>query len=161
MAYTVIGDTLVGQRISEISTTKKHPLGTIVQAVDPTYGVAEFIYLPGVGSTVAGSVVTYDDSFQTALASIAVKVPRPLAIAMAACVATYYGWYQISGIAVVAKANTTSFAKGAALGATSGLAVAAASGLVIQNALVAVVASAKSDVTTVKVAINRPGAPIT
>jgi len=161
MAFTVIGGDLVGQRIDAISTTKNHPLGTIVRAVDPTYGEAEFIYLKGVASTVVGSGVTYDDSFQTALASIAVKVPRPLAIAMGACVATYYGWYQISGIAVAAKANTTSFAKGAAFGITSGLAVAAASGLVVQSGLVAVVASAKSDVTTVKVAINRPSAPIT
>jgi hypothetical protein len=161
MAFTVAGDVLLGQNIADISTTKKHQLGTIVQAFDPVLGMGEFIYLKGVASTVVGSGVTYDDSFQTALASIAVKVPRPLAIAMGACVATYYGWYQIGGIAVVAKANTTSFAKGAALGITSGLAVAAASGLVVQNALVAVVASAKSDVTSVKVAVNRPGAPIT
>ena len=58
MAFTVIGGDLVGQRIDAISTTKNHPLGTIVRAVDPTYGEAEFIYLKGVASTVVGSGVT-------------------------------------------------------------------------------------------------------
>lgn len=134
-------------------------LGDIQRAVDPTYGAAEFIYLKGIGSTVAGSIVNYDDSFQTALDTTGLSTPRPNAVAMAACVAGEYGWYQISGIAIAAKANTTSFAKGAAVAASGGAAIAIASGLIINGALVAVVASAKSDVTSVKVMINRPHAP--
>jgi hypothetical protein len=160
MAYHFVDGRIGAQPIAEASSTKQHPLGTIVRAVDPTLGEGEFIYLAGVASTTVGSVVTYDDSFQSALASIAVKVPRPLAVAMSANTSGY-GWYQISGLAVASKDAATSFAKGAALGATSGLAVAAASGLVVQNALVAVVASAKSDVTTVKVMVNRPAGPVT
>lgn len=148
------------QRITDTSTTQNHPLGTIVTAKDSTFGSGEFIYLKGIGSTVVGSIVNYDDSFTTALDSTAVSGPsRPLAVAMSANVASQYGWYQISGLATVTKANSVSFAKGAGLGAGSGLAVAVVTGSVIQSATVAAVASAKSDVTSVKVAINRPHDP--
>jgi hypothetical protein len=148
------------QPIENTETTQKHVLGTICRANDPTYGEGEFIYLKGVASTVVGSIVNYDDSYQTALDSTAVSgAPRPLAIAMSANVASSYGWYQISGLAVAVKANSVSFAKGAPLGAGSGLAVAAATGSVINAALVAVVASAKSNVTSVAVMINRPHDP--
>jgi hypothetical protein len=93
----------------------------------------------------------------TAVASVATAGPsRPLAIAMSANVANQYGWYQISGLAVARKAAAVSFADGAGLGSGSGLAVAVATGSVIQGAVVRAVASAKSDVVTVAVAINRP-----
>jgi hypothetical protein len=134
-------------------------LGDIQRAVDPTYGAGEFILLKGVANTVVGSVVNYDDSFQTALNTTGLSTPRPVAVAMAATVANEYGWYQIGGLAVVAKANSVSFAKGAALAVATGKAIAAASGLILNGALVAVVASAKSDVTSVKVMVNRPHDP--
>lgn len=138
----------------------KTPLGTIARAVDPTLGAGEFIRLKGVGSTVVGSIVNYDDNFQTALDTSATAGPsRPLAIAMSACVAGERGWYQISGLAVARKSNAVSFADGAGLGASSGLAVAVATGSVIQGAVVRAVASAKSDVVTVAIAINRPHDP--
>lgn len=135
-------------------------LGDIQRAVDPTLGGGEFIYLKGVASTVVGSLVNYDDNFQTALDTSAVAGPsRPLAVAMSPCVADEFGWYQISGLAVAAKSNAVSFADGAGLGAGSGLAVAVATGTVIQGAVVRAVASAKSNVTTVAIAINRPHDP--
>ena len=148
------------QPIANTSTTQKHALGTLVCATDPTLGQGEFIYLKGVASTVVGSIVNYDDGFQTALDTSATAGPsRPLAVSMSANVASQYGWYQISGLAVATKANTVSFADGAGLGATAGLAVAVATGTVIQGAIVRTVASAKSDVTTVAIAINRPHDP--
>lgn len=160
MAFGVTTQLIGCQPIADTSTTQQHPLGTIITAVDPTLGVGEFIYLKGVASTVVGSIVNYDDDFQTALDTSAVSGPsRPLAISMSANVASQYGWYQISGLAVATKANTVSFADGAGLGAASGLAVAVATGTVIQSAVVRAVASAKSDVTTVKIAINRPHDP--
>lgn len=160
MAYTVIGSELLGQQIAETSTTQKHDLGMIVRAKDPTLGVGEFIYLQGIGSTVVGSIVNYDANFVTELDTAAVAGPsRPLAISMSANVASQYGWYQISGLAVATKANTVSFADGAGLGSGAGLAVAVATGTVIQGAVVRAVASAKSNVTTVAIAINRPHGP--
>ena len=160
MAFFVTSTVVGTQPIADTSTTQKHPLGTIVRAVDATLGEGEFIYLKGVASTVVGSIVNYDDNYQTALDTAAVTGPsRPLAVAMSANVASQYGWYQISGLAVATKANSVSFADGAGLGSGSGLAVAVATGTVIQGAVVRTVASAKSDVTTVKIAINRPHGP--
>lgn len=147
------------QPITTTSTTQNHALGKIARAKDDTYGMGEFIYLTGVASTTVGSIVNYDDSFQTALESTTLSKARPNAIAMSANVGSQYGWYQIGGLAVASKANTTSYAKGVGLAAGSGLAIAAASGLQISGAFVAVVASAKSDVTTVKVMIDRPVGP--
>ena len=156
MAFVL--NTLPGaQPLSDTSTTQKHLLGTIARGTDATLGEGEFIYLKGVASTVVGSIVNYDVSFQTALDTTAAGgPPRPLAIAMSANVASQYGWYQISGMAVATKADTVSFAAGAALGATSGLAVAAVTALVIRGAVVRGVASAKTGVVTVGVCINRP-----
>ena len=161
MTFLPLGNVVVPQAIGDTSTTKKVPLGRIIQAEDPTYGVAEFIYLTGVASTVVGSIVNFDDTFQTALDTSAVGgPPRPVAIAMSANVAGQYGWYQISGMAIAVKANSVSFADGASFAAGSGLAVAAATGTIINGGIVAAVASAKSDVTTVLVCINRPHDPV-
>ena len=158
MAFTIL-DRVGAQPISETSTTKNHPLGTIVRAVDPTYGEGEFIYLQGVGSTIVGSVVEYNTSFATGLDSTALDSPQPLAVAMSINVAgPNYGWYQISGIAQVAKLSSTSFAADAFFAASAGLAIAAATGLRIHGAVVAVVASAVSvaapDLVTAM--LNRP-----
>lgn len=160
MSWTPAENALIGQLITENSTTQKHQLGTIVRMKHATLGVGEFIYLKGVASTVVGSIVNYDDTWQSALDTAAVTGPaRPLAVAMSACVASEYGWYQISGMAVATKANSVSFADGAGLGSASGLAVAVATGTILQGAVVRTVASAKSDVTTVAIAINRPHGP--
>lgn len=99
MAFT-IRDAIVGvQQIDDTSTTKQHPLGTRVKAVDPTYGAGEFVYLKGVASTVIGSWVTYnlDDGSTDLLAANAIG---PVAVAMSANVANQYGWYQVYGKAV-------------------------------------------------------------
>lgn len=157
MAYTVY--TVAGaQPIANTSTTQLHALGTIVRGVDPTYGEGEFIYLLGVASTVVGSVVTYDAStYQTVLSAVGGNIPRPIAIAMSANVASQWGWYQISGVAVVKKTCTISLAAGAAVGVlTTGLIAGTGSGKEISGAAVAAVASATAGRTTVKVMINRP-----
>lgn len=146
--------------ITDHSTTKKVPLGTVITAVDPDLGEGEFIYLKGVASTIVGSIVNYDDGFQTALdTASATGISRSVAVAMSACVASEYGWYQIGGLSVAAKSAAVSFADGAGIGSTAGLAVAVVSGVVLQGAIVRTVASAKSGVTTVAIAINRPHTP--
>lgn len=96
MAFKSINARIGVQDIAETSTTQAYPLGTRVQAQDPTYGVGEFIYLAGVASTVVGSWVTFnqDDGTTTLLAANAIG---PVAVAMSANVASQYGWYQIYG----------------------------------------------------------------
>lgn len=134
------------------------PLGSIRKGVDPTLGVAEFIYLKGVASTAVGSVVTYDNStFATTLSAVGGSIPRPVAIAMAATVAAKFGWYQISGIAVAKKQCTVSLAAGAAVGVLStGLIAGTGSLKEIFGAVVHAVASAAAGRTTVQVVIQRP-----
>lgn len=160
MAYHITSQGFVGsQKIADTSTTQNHPLGTIVSGEDPTYGGGEFIYLKGVASTVVGSIVEYDTSFQSGLDTTALDTPRPLAVAMSANVANQYGWYQISGNAIAVKDSSVSFAAGAGFAASAGNAIAVASGLIINGGLVAVVASAKSTTLTVQVMVNRPHGP--
>jgi len=99
MAYASMEAFAVKQAIADTSTVLNNPLGTIIRAVDPTYGVGEFIYLKGVASTAVGSWVTYNaDDFSTTL--LAANDIGPTAVAMSACVASNYGWYQISGKAI-------------------------------------------------------------
>lgn len=148
-------------RIDEVHSSQQFDLGTVIKAKHATRGVGEFIYLKGVASTVAGSIVIYDDTHQTALATSAVGGPsRAVAVAMAATVADKYGWYQISGMATAVKDAAVSFADGAGLGVTAGAAVAVATGNALQAAITRAVASAKSDVTSVAIAINRPHTPM-
>jgi hypothetical protein len=160
MAYTIAENALIGQAIAETSTTKKHELGLIVRAKDPTYGVGEFIYLLGVASTVVGSAVTWRlATYQTALAPVGTNLPERVAFAMSANVAASYGWYQISGLAVAKKALATSLAAAATVGIkTIGLVSASGTGAELLGALVSVVASANTTaaVTTVLLAIDRP-----
>ncbi len=158
MAYIVSTPLVGAQPIAVTSTTQNHPIGTIVRAVDPTYGEGEFIYLAGVASTAVGSIVTYNTSSgTTALAPVGTNKPQPVAVAMSANVASSWGWYQISGIAVVAKTATVSLAAGVAVGVkTIGLIASTGSGKEVQGALVAAVASAATGRTTVQVVVNRP-----
>ena len=96
--YDMIG----GQAIDENSTTQKHQLGLHCKAIDTAstdYGVGEFIYLKGVASTAIGEWVTYnEDDYSTAL--LAANAIGQVAVAMSACVAGEFGWYQIKGKAV-------------------------------------------------------------
>jgi hypothetical protein len=99
MAYVITQNRLGQSLIGSVDTAAAVPVGTIVTATDPTYGAGEFIYLKGVASTAIGSWVTYnlDDGSTTLLAANAIG---PVAVAMAATVASTWGWYQISGKAV-------------------------------------------------------------
>ena len=97
--FASMESTVNPQQIDATSTTQNVALGTIIRAEDKAstaYGVGEFIYLQGVASTAVGSVVVYNqDDHSTALASA--NAVGPVATAMSACVASNYGWYQISG----------------------------------------------------------------
>lgn len=157
MAFVPTESRVIPQAIADISTTAKLPLGTIVRAEDPTLGAGEFIYLEGVASTALGHIVRYDDGFQTALNTSALTDSLPLAVAMAACTASYYGWYQISGLAVAKKASATTFADGAGINSASGLAIAVSTNVQIQGAVCRTATTTTGTAAqTVAIAINRP-----
>jgi len=96
MAFTITTPGVGWQPIATTDNVQNHPLGTIVTAVDPIYFGGEFIYLKGLAATAVGTWVTYntDDMSTTLLAANAIG---PVAIAMSACVASNFGWYQIMG----------------------------------------------------------------
>lgn len=146
---------ILGVNFTQVDTTKQFALGTIVTGRDSTYGIGEFIYLQGIASTVVGSVVVYDtDQYITALAPVGGNKPRPVAFAMAAVLASQYGWYQIAGRAIAAKTSGLALASNAAVGVlTAGKIAATASGKEVQGALT--VAKATTP-TTVALMINRP-----
>jgi hypothetical protein len=100
MAYNWTDHTVGLPPVTETDTVQKFVIGTRCKAFDPTYGEAEFIYLPGVASTIVGSVVAFDT--KAATTTLAVVATRgPVAVAMSINVAGQWGWYQISGSAVV------------------------------------------------------------
>ena len=134
-------------------------LGSIVRAFDPTYGEGEFILLLGVASTVVGSVVRYNaTTYQTTLVVNTAVQDVPVAVAMSACTAGQYGWYQIAGNAVIKKTavtvapNVTLF-----LSATAGrVKVLASAGLQVVAARSANLTTVTSTTSTITVTINRP-----
>lgn len=100
MAYVIKTPLIGAQPIATKSTTQKHDLGQIIQAVDSTYGSGEFIYLKGVASTVVGSWVSYTAGTGVSTLSVASLKGLPLAVSMTTnTTTTSYAWYQISGTA--------------------------------------------------------------
>lgn len=99
---------------SIVDTTAKYPLGS--RAYDKSGN--EYIYLKGIGSTVAGSWVSFDENGATAL--LAANAVGPVAIAMAAIVANTYGWYQIFGVNTIASTDTVAADKSLFIDGTNG-----------------------------------------
>jgi len=111
MAYAIATPSLGYSKITAIDDSALVPLGTIVRAVDPTYGEGEFIYLRGTASITTGLVVYYNGNTTANTAVLTttsgvVDGGSSLAVAMAAVVADKYGWFQIGGKAVVLKTAT-------------------------------------------------------
>jgi len=134
-------------------------LGMVCRAFDPTYGEGEFILLVGVASTVVGSLVSYNaTTYQTALSANTANQATPVAVAMSACTAGLFGWYQIGGLAVVKKTAVAVNAQVAVYqSATTGrIMPTAASGKQLLGARSANLATVASTVSTVVVSINRP-----
>ena len=83
--------------LGTFDSSARMPVGTIVQGVDDLGNSAEFIYLKGVASTIAGSVVTYSRLDNTTTLLVA-DACGPVAVAMSANnLATTFGWYCIKG----------------------------------------------------------------
>lgn len=99
-------DTAIGfQPIETTETTQKHPEGTMTKARSDTYGVGEFIYLKGVGSTAIGSVVIYDQYLHTTTLAPATGGIGAVAVSMSANIANQWGWYCIGGAVPVLAPN--------------------------------------------------------
>lgn len=92
----------VPQPIQSVSATQLLPFGTVVRAYDPIMGAGEFMYLQGIASTVVGDVVNYNSFTGATTRNVAAaNSNQTLGIAMAALIASTFGWYQVSGACIV------------------------------------------------------------
>ena len=130
--------------------------GQIVKGFDPTYGMGEFILLKGVASTAVGSLVIFNTTnYTTTLCPVTANLGSPVAISMTANTSSSnWSWYQIEGVAVVAKSAVV-LANNVAIGVSStGKVGTSASGKQILGARTA--NSTVSATTTVQLILNRP-----
>lgn len=97
-----------------VHDSAKHKLGTRAWDEDGN----EYIYLQGVASVGAGSWVSFDEALATLL--LTANAVGRVAIAMAAVVASKYGWFQIYGKNTVAKTDTIVADKGLYIDGTDG-----------------------------------------
>jgi hypothetical protein len=93
---------------TDIDSTARFALGFRVKVKDTSattdYGYGELIYLQGCASTTRGCLATINDNWLTALT--VARATGAVGVALAATVASTYGWYQILGRGV-ATSNTT------------------------------------------------------
>lgn len=131
------------------------PLGTIVQASDPFFGVGEFIYLKAAGTITRGNLVVWDlSNFATACPNTP-NMARSVGVALDTLASGDYAWFQISGQAIVS--TTASVAAGTSFGITgAGTVGAITAGKQILNA----VSAAPGTTTAVKTAQTVNGSPI-
>lgn len=149
------------------STQGPYRLGEIIRAIDNVAvgsggrGGGEFIYLKSNATEVEGSLVFYNQALgTTTLTTTSGKnLGYPIAVSMVAKAAGQYGWYQIAGIAKLAK-DTNDFGLAAKVytsTATAGYATASAtSGNQVLGMITANSASVSSTTSTVLAEINRP-----
>jgi hypothetical protein len=132
--------------------------GQIVKGFDPVYGMGEFILLKGVASTAVGSLVIYNTtSYTTTLCPVTANLGQPVAVSMTANTSSSnWSWYQIEGVAIVAKSAVVLAANVAIAVSSTGKVGANASGKQILGARTANTASVVSATTTVQVILNRP-----
>jgi hypothetical protein len=82
------------------------PVGTVAGFVEDTLGPANLIYLPGIANVAAGDVVAYDLYPGSATVTRIVSPGnanngRSVAVALAPVGTGQYGWFQLSGVAIV------------------------------------------------------------
>ena len=125
MAYYPTTPQLGWQGIGVTSSVPNHDPGTIITARDPNYGQGEFIYLKGITGTSVGYLVGWGStggtsggstaalgypSFTSVLASTTAGANPGrggnLAVSMQSQTSGTWGWYQISGAAIMACAST-------------------------------------------------------
>ena len=85
---------------SIVDSVKKHVLGTRAMDVDGN----EYIYCEGVASVVAGDWVSFDEAY--VLLRLTTNNIGSVGVAMAAIVASRYGWVQIYGKNTIALGNS-------------------------------------------------------
>lgn len=95
------------QAIDATSSTQVYKTGYTITCVDKgttDRGFAEFMYAKGVASVAAGDLCVISPGGDAAIRTVA-RSHGPLGVAMAAIVASNWGWFQIRGRAIVTAAT--------------------------------------------------------
>ncbi len=95
------------EALTTFGTTQLHKLGRRCKAVDTgstDYGPAEFVYLEGCASIVRGDIVSFNDNYLCV--RLVARAKGGIAVALGACVASNYGWFQILGRGVATSITT-------------------------------------------------------
>src|SRR4051812_38005648 len=94
---------LGSQPIMTDSTTKQHPIGTIMRAKDigtANLGSAEFQYIKATAAVAAGQAVSFDLTVPSAELLVDDGRIGQVGIAVCAIASGSFGWVQVSGAAV-------------------------------------------------------------
>lgn len=101
--WVPVGTVGLNQAIDATSATQVYKTGTVVKCRDmgsTDRGEAEFMYAKGVASVVAGNYCVISPGGDAAIRTVARSIGQG-GVAMAAIVANNWGWFQISGRAIV------------------------------------------------------------
>lgn len=103
-----IGMKPIGEAVVASSVTTPHRPGTIVRAVDPVLGEAEFMWGLGTNGVLESDMVVLDTRQGAVMPRSGVASNTSGAVGVAAVTSaggfSRYGWFQISGAAVVRSA---------------------------------------------------------
>lgn len=105
--WTALDRVGLNQAIDATSTTQQYKTGTVVTCRDTgttDRGEAKFMYAKGVASVVAGDACIISPGGDAAIRTVA-REKGPIGIAMAAIVASNWGWFQIQGRGIVTAAT--------------------------------------------------------
>lgn len=108
-------------------TTRRHPLGLTITAVDPYWGTGTFMYFESDDAILKGSLVAWDETYKGVLLPSAVTQGFPFGVSMAPMADGTFGWMQLAGRAVY-KTNATVAADGVVAVAAAGILGATATG---------------------------------
>ena len=113
-------------------TVQRHVLGTTVKAVDPFWGLGEFIYVKSNDALLKGSLVMWDEAYLGVLLPTTAGQGFPYGVAMAPIPSASFGWLQIGGRCVY-KTNATVAADTAVAVAAAGIVGTLANGKQLLN----------------------------
>jgi hypothetical protein len=163
MTYAHCGDRVGFSPLNAADDTQLHPIGTVTIGRSPIYGEGEFIYLKGVASNFAGALGTYVGSagaFALSTTSGVATGGAPMAVSMSTATASQWGWFQISGDALMYKTAVKfdpASGQRVYLSATAGRVMqTSVAGRQIIGARFAATATVTSTTSTVVVTLNRP-----
>jgi hypothetical protein len=82
-------------------STQRHPLGLTIDAVDPYWGGATFIYVKAESTMEKGSLVQWNELWVASDLPNTANLGRCFGVLMNSMVTGQYGWAQVAGLAVL------------------------------------------------------------